>query len=178
MGMLKEFKEFALRGNVIDMAVGVIIGGAFGKIVSSVVSDMIMPPVGALMGSTKGIKELHVNISEQMRKAAEVTKVAMDKAAEATGVAGEKASGAASQAAPAASLSLEEALKKGDACLQYGKFISECIDFIILAFCIFMMVKLMNYLMKKKEEAPPPPAAPPADVALLTEIRDLLAKRG
>lgn len=176
MGMLKEFKEFALRGNVMDMAVGVIIGTAFQKIVTSVVNDMIMPAVSAVLPKGQGIKGLHVNITTIMNQAAEAAKSAAAEAAKATGV--ETTAPAGETAKAAVAKTLEQAIKDQDAVVLYGKFISECIDFIILAFCIFMMVKVMNYLMKKKEEAPPPPAAPPADVALLTEIRDLLAKRG
>lgn len=175
MGMLKEFKEFALRGNVMDMAVGVIIGGAFQKIVTSMVGDMIMPAVSALLPKGQGIKSLHVNITTIMNQTAQAAQSVAAEAAKAAGV--ETAAPAGEAATVTVSKTVEQAIKDGDAVVLYGKFLSECIDFIILAFCIFMMVKLMNYLMKKKEEAPPP-AAPPADVALLTEIRDLLAKRG
>ena len=120
--ILQEFKQFAMRGNVVDMAVGIIIGGAFGKIVSSVVADIIMPPT---------LKEA------VMKGGAEVT--------------------------PAVTL-------------NYGNFIQTTLDFIIIALAIFLLVKGMNALNKKKKEEPKAPAAPPADIQLLTEIRDLLKK--
>jgi len=120
MGMVKEFKEFAMRGNVVDMAVGIIIGGAFGKIVSSMVSDVIMPPIGAMMGGVD-FSSLAVQV-----KAATVD------------VAGKVIT-------PAVLIS-------------YGKFINTCIDFVIVAFCIFMIIKAMNTL--KKKPAPAPAAGP------------------
>ncbi|HMN48645.1 MAG TPA: large-conductance mechanosensitive channel protein MscL [Ignavibacteriaceae bacterium] len=132
MSMIKEFKEFAMRGNVVDMAVGIIIGGAFGKIVSSFVGDVIMPPIGVLLGGVD-----FSNLSITLRQATET--------------------------APAVILS-------------YGKFINTIIDFIIIAFAIFMAIKAMNSMKKKQVEAPAAPPAPPADVQLLTEIRDLLKK--
>jgi large conductance mechanosensitive channel len=130
--MLQEFKKFAMRGNVIDLAVGIIIGGAFCKIVSSLVNDIIMPPLGVLL---KGVdfKELAVTIREASEGADAVT-------------------------------------------LKYGMFIQNTIDFLIVAFAIFLLIKGINRLEKKKEEAPAAPAPPPADVQLLTEIRDLLKK--
>ena len=137
--MLQEFKQFAMRGNVVDMAVGIIIGGAFGKIVTSVVSDIIMPPIGLLVGGVN-FTELKVVLKEAvMENGAEV--------------------------APAVTL-------------NYGNFLQVVFDFIIVAFAIFLMVKGMNALNRKKakEEAPAAPAAPPADIQLLTEIRDLLKK--
>lgn len=130
MGMMQEFKEFAMRGNVVDLAVGVVIGAAFGKIVSSVVADVIMPPLGVLMGG--------VNF-------ADLKLVLKDGVGD----------------IPAVSL-------------NYGAFIQTCIDFTIIAFAIFMLVKLMNTLKKKAEAAP---AAPPAQEVLLTEIRDLLKQK-
>lgn len=132
MSMLKEFKQFAMRGNVVDMAVGIIIGGAFGKIVSSFVSDVIMPPIGVLLGGVD-FSNLSITIKD------------------------------ATETAPAVILS-------------YGKFINTIIDFIIIAFAIFTVIKGMNSLKKKEEAVPAPPPAPPADVQLLTEIRDLLKK--
>ena len=137
--MLQEFKQFAMRGNVVDMAVGIIIGGAFGKIVTSVVSDIIMPPIGLLVGGVN-FTELKVVLKEAvMENGAEV--------------------------APAVTL-------------NYGNFLQVVFDFIIVAFAIFLMVKGMNALNRKKakEEAPAAPTAPPADIQLLTEIRDLLKK--
>lgn len=133
MSMIKEFKEFAMRGNVVDMAVGIIIGGAFGKIVSSFVGDVIMPPIGVLLGGVD-----FSNLSITLRQATET--------------------------APAVILS-------------YGKFINTIIDFVIIAFAIFMAIKAMNSMKKKEVEAPATPPAPPADVQLLTEIRDLLKKQ-
>lgn len=130
--MLQEFKKFAMRGNVIDLAVGIIIGGAFGKIVSSAVNDIIMPPLGMLL---KGVdfKDLAYTMKE------------------------------AEEGAEAVSL-------------KYGMFLQNIVDFMIVAFVIFLLIKGINRLNAKKEAAPPPPPAPPADILLLTEIRDLLKK--
>lgn len=132
MKLIDEFKAFALRGNVIDLAVGIIIGIAFGKIVSSIVSDIIMPPIGLLLGG--------VNFTD--------LKVVMK---------------AATETAPAVTW-------------NYGNFIQVTIDFLIVAFAIFMLVKGMNALKKKEETVPPPPPAPSKEETLLTEIRDLLKK--
>lgn len=137
MGMLKEFKDFAMRGNVVDMAVGVVIGGAFGKIVSSLVADVIMPPIGLLIGG--------VNFADLK-------------------------------------LTLKEASEGVDAVtLNYGNFVQVVIDFVIVAFAIFMMVKAINTLsnLRKKEEAeaPKPAPEPSAEEKLLTEIRDLLKNK-
>ncbi len=142
MAFFKEFKEFALKGNVMDMAVGVIIGGAFGKIVTSLVNDILMPPIGVMLGNT--------DFSD--------LKVVLKPAVEAT------------EATPAA-----EAVT-----WNYGAFIQQCIDFLILAFCVFLMVKMMNRLIKKREAAPvaaPEPPKPTKDQELLAEIRDLLKER-
>lgn len=135
MGVLREFKEFAMRGNVMDLAVGVIIGASFGKIVSSLVADVIMPPVGMLLGG--------VDFSSLKLKLA----------------------------API------EGMKS--ATLNYGNFIQTLVDFTIVAFCIFMIVKGVNTLKRRmdKPEEPVAPPPPPADVVLLTEIRDLLKAR-
>jgi len=155
MAFLKEFKEFALKGNVMDMAVGVIIGGAFGKIVSSLVNDILMPPIGALIGNTD-FSQLRLDISKfrDMTSSADVV----------TG-GGEAAAKAAAE----------------PVYWNYGAFIQQCIDFTILAFCVFLMVKLMNRLMRKKEEAaapaPAPEPAPTKEELLLTEIRDLLREQ-
>ena len=132
MGIIKEFKEFAMKGNVMDMAVGIIIGGAFGKIISSFVADVLMPPIGMLLGGM------------------DFSKMAITLKPGSEGV--------------------EPVL------LKYGVFINTTIDFLIIAFAIFMVVKGMNSLKKKQEEAPAAPPEPPADVKLLTEIRDLLKK--
>jgi large conductance mechanosensitive channel len=139
--MLKEFKEFAMRGNVIDMAVGVIIGAAFGKIVTSLVNDVLMPPIGLLMGNMD-FSNLFVNL---------------------TG--GDYASVAAAEAA-------------GAPIIKYGLFVNTVLDFLIVAFVIFLVIRTINRLKRKQEAAPPPaPAAPSAEVTLLTEIRDALKSR-
>ena len=132
MSMMKEFREFAMRGNVVDMAVGIVIGAAFGKIVTSFVNDVLMPPIGIALGGVD-FSDLAVTLKEASGDIAAVT-------------------------------------------LNYGSFIQTVIDFIIIAFAIFMVVKAMNSMKKKEEEKPAAPPAPPADVVLLTEIRDLLKK--
>jgi large conductance mechanosensitive channel len=140
MGMAQEFKEFAMKGNVMDLAVGVIIGGAFGKIVDSVVGDLIMPIVSKVFGGLD-FSNYYIGLASQ-----------------------------------AAGLSLADA-KKGGAVFAYGSFITVALNFIILAFIIFMMIKQMNRLKKETPPAPAaPPAAPPEDVLLLREIRDSLKK--
>ncbi|WP_295936336.1 large-conductance mechanosensitive channel protein MscL [uncultured Alistipes sp.] len=154
MAFFKEFKEFALKGNVMDMAVGVIIGGAFGKIVSSLVNDILMPPIGALLGNTD-FSKLRLDIS----KVRDVTSSAVHAVGDVVGAGGETA---AKVAEPIY--------------WNYGAFIQQCIDFTILALCVFMMVKLMNKMMKKKEAAPAAPA-PTKEETLLTEIRDLLKEQ-
>lgn len=158
MAFFKEFKEFALKGNVMDMAVGVIIGGAFGKIVSSLVNDILMPPIGALIGNTD-FSQLRLDIS----KFRDMTSSAVHAVGDAVTGGGETVAQAAAE----------------PVYWNYGAFIQQCIDFTILAFCVFMMVKLMNRLMKKKEEAPAPAAEPvlSKDEQLLTEIRDLLKEQ-
>ena len=142
MGMLQEFRQFALKGNVIDLAVGVIIGGAFGKIVDSVVGDLIMPLVGAVFGKLD-FSSLFVVLGN----------------------------------VPAGTAMNLDALKKaGVPVFAYGNFITVAVNFMIMAFIIFMMVKQIN---RMKHEAPAPsaaPAAPPEDVLLLREIRDSLKK--
>lgn len=137
--MMKEFKEFAMRGNVVDMAVGVVIGGAFGKIVTSLVNDIIMPPIGKLVGGMN-FSELKVVLNEAIVESS-----------------GE--------------------VIQPEAAIYYGQFIQTVIDFIIIAFAIFMVIKGMNKLKRKKEEAPAAPAPKPEDVVLLEEIRDLLRKQ-
>ena len=144
MSMLKEFKEFAMRGNVVDLAVGVIIGVAFGKIVTSVVNDIIMPPIGKLMGN--------VNFSDLF--------ISLDPT---------KTQGITS---------LAKAKETGAAIIAYGSFINTVIDFAIVAFCVFMLVKAVNVLVKKPAPAPAAPAEPTKSEKLLTEIRDLLKARG
>jgi large conductance mechanosensitive channel len=141
MSMVQEFKEFALKGNVVDLAVGVIIGSAFGKIVNSVIEDLIMPVVGKLIGNVD-FSNLYFPLSDKIT----------------------------------AGLSLVDAKKLGPV-FAYGSFLTIAINFAILAFCIFMLVKAMNRMKKKEEAKPAPVAEIPADVKLLTEIRDLLGKR-
>ena len=140
--MLKEFQEFISKGNVMDLAVGVIIGGAFGLIVSSLVADIIMPIVGAVFGGFD-FSNYFLPLSSSVTAA-----------------------------------SLEEAKKQG-AVFAYGNFLTVLINFLILAWIIFLMVKAVNTMRKRleREKAAAPAAPPPADIALLTEIRDLLAKR-
>jgi len=136
MGFIQEFKTFAMRGNVMDMAVGIIIGGAFGKIVTSFVNDVIMPPIGLLLGNAD-----FSNLALTLKSAV----------VDAGGI----------ETAPAV-------------VLRYGAFINTIVDFIIVAFAIFLMIKGINSFQKKKEEAPAAPPAPTAEETLLTEIRDLL----
>ena len=138
MGFISEFKEFAMKGNVMDMAVGVIIGGAFGKIVSSLVDDVLMPLISTVTGGIS-FTDLFVTLGDGTYK------------------------------------TLAEAKEAGAAVLAYGQFIQNVIDFLIIAFCIFLMIKGMNQLSRKKEE-PEAPAAPagPTQEELLAEIRDLL----
>ncbi len=135
MSMLQEFKAFAMRGNVMDMAIGIVIGAAFGKIVTSLVNDIIMPPIGWLTGGVDFSK------LKWVLKPADNT---------------------------------NPAHKIAEVAISYGAFINTIITFIIIAFAIFMVIKGMNRLQRKQEAAP---AAPSADVALLTEIRDLLKNR-
>ncbi len=135
--MIKEFKEFAMRGNVIDLAVGVVIGAAFGKIVSSLVGDLVMPVLGLLTGG--------INFSDM-------------------------------------ALTLKPAVGDAPAVLfAYGKFVQNVFDFLIIAFAIFLVVKLINTIKRRheaaQEAAPPPPPAPSAEQLLLTEIRDLLQQK-
>ncbi|OGU81004.1 MAG: large-conductance mechanosensitive channel [Ignavibacteria bacterium RBG_16_35_7] len=132
MSLIKEFKEFAVRGNVVDMAVGIIIGGAFGKIVSSFVSDVVMPPIGVMLGGVDFAK-----LSLTVKEATETA----------------------------------EAVK-----INYGAFLNTLIDFLIIAFVIFMAIKAMNTMRKKEEEKPAAPPVPSKQEVLLTEIRNLLKK--
>jgi len=131
MSMVSEFKNFAARGNVVDMAVGIIIGGAFGKIVSSFVDGVLMPPVGLMLGGVN-FSDLAITLSEATEEAEAVT-------------------------------------------LQWGAFVQTSIDFLIVAFAVFMLVRGVNSMRKQEEEAAP--AAPPEDVVLLREIRDSLQSR-
>jgi large conductance mechanosensitive channel len=138
--MLKEFKEFAMRGNVMDMAVGIIIGAAFGKIVTSLVNDIVMPPIGLLMGNVD-----FSNLFVSLGMTQPYTSVA-------------------------------EAEAAGAPIIKYGIFINTVLDFLIVAFAIFLVIRAINKFRRKQEAAPPPP--PSAEVQLLTEIRDLLRAQG
>lgn len=138
MSMLSEFKAFAMRGNVIDLAVGVVIGGAFGKIVTSLVDQIIMPPIGLVTG---GIDFSNLKV---VLKAADES---------------------------------DPQHKIAEVAIQYGSFINTLIQFLIITFAIFVLVKMVNSFQKKPDEAPAAPAEPPADVVLLTEIRDLLKNK-
>ena len=144
MGFVKEFKEFAMKGNVMDMAVGVIIGGAFGKIVTSLVNDVLMPVISLATGGVD-FTNLFVKLSGE-----------------------------------GSFETLAEAKEAGVSVMAYGQFIQNIVDFLIVAFCTFLMIKGMNKLNKKKEEAPAPAPEPPApskEEVLLTEIRDLLKQK-
>jgi large conductance mechanosensitive channel len=135
MGMFREFKEFATKGNVLDLAVGIILGGAFGKIVSSLVEDILMPPIGYLVGGIN-FADIKITLHPPLL-------------------------------GPAQSL-------HGAVTINIGNFLQHTVDFLIISFAVFLIVKAANSLHHKPEGAPPPP--PPADVQLLTEIRDLLRK--
>jgi len=152
MGMVKEFREFALKGNVLDLAVGVIIGGAFGLIVNSLIKDVIMPMVG--MAGNVDFSNMYLPLGSNVKTASEAAKTA------------------------GAPLGLEKARELGPV-LAYGNFITILINFVILAFCIFLVVKLFNAARKRFEaQTPAPaPAGPTPEQKLLTEIRDLLARR-
>ena len=133
MAILKEFREFAVKGNVVDMAVGIIIGVAFGKIVSSFVGDIIMPPLGIIIGGIN-FTDLAITLKDAAGEVPAVT-------------------------------------------LNYGSFVQALLDFTIVAFAIFMVVKAMNTIKKKEEAAPPAPPEPTREEQLLAEIRDLLKQR-
>ncbi len=133
MSMVKEFRDFAMRGNVVDMAVGIVIGAAFGKIVSSFVNDVLMPPLGVMLGGVD-FSALSMTLKAASGDVAAVT-------------------------------------------LNYGSFIQTVVDFIIIAFAIFMVIKAMNSLKKKEEAAPAAPPKPSNEEVLLTEIRDLLKQK-
>lgn len=132
MGMMKEFKDFAMRGNVVDMAVGIVIGGAFGKVVSSFVNDVLMPPIGVLLGGMDFAK-----LGYTIKEATETTEAVI---------------------------------------IKYGAWLNTIIDFIIIAFAIFMVIRAMNNMKKKEEAKPAAPPAPSKEETLLSEIRDLLKK--
>ena len=139
MSIMQEFKAFAMRGNVVDLAVAVVIGGAFGKIVDSLVKDIVMPVVGSLTGGVD-FKNLYLNLGNQVFE------------------------------------SLEAAEKAGAPLIKYGLFINSLVNFVIIAFAIFVAVKAINSLKRKEEAAPAAPPPPPEDIVLLREIRDSLKK--
>ncbi|MGY6519879.1 MAG: large-conductance mechanosensitive channel protein MscL [Lysobacteraceae bacterium] len=133
MSMVKEFREFAMRGSVVDLAVGVVIGAAFGRIVTVLVDRVVMPPIGLLIGGID-FSELVITLREATAGAEAVT-------------------------------------------IGIGEFVNALIQFMIVAFAIFLVVKAINRMRRKAEETPPPPAAPPEDIVLLREIRDALKSR-
>ena len=139
--MLDEFKSFAMRGNVVDMAVGIIIGGAFGKIISSFVSDVLMPPIGMLLGNVD-FSQLFVNLGDTAYE------------------------------------TLALAQEAGAPTINYGVFLNTVLDFLIIAFAIFMVIRGMNKMKKEEEEKPAEPAKPSEEVQLLSEIRDALKNQG
>ena len=139
MGLIQEFREFAVKGNAIDLAVGVIVGGAFGKIVSSLVDDVIMPPIGLLLGGVD-FNNLFINLGS-----------------------GDYPTLAAAKAA-------------GAPTLNYGNFLQAVVDFLVVVWIVFLMVRLINRLRRRQEEAPAAPPAPAEEVVLLREIRDALRK--
>jgi large conductance mechanosensitive channel len=143
MGLLQDFKKFAVKGNVVDLAVAVIIGAAFGKIVSSFVNDVLMPPIGLLLGDVD-FKELAWTIQKGQDAVMSGEQVVTEAIAPVT--------------------------------INYGMFLQNVVDFIIIAFVIFMMVRAIVKAQKKEEAPPPPPPGPSKEEVLLTEIRDLLKK--
>jgi len=139
MSMVKEFKEFAVKGNMVDLAVAVIIGGAFGKIVDSLVKDIVMPTIGLFLGGID-FRGLYINLGK------------------------------------ATYASLAEAEKAGAAVFKYGAFLQTVVDFLIIAWVVFIAIKAINRMKREEPAAPAAPAAPPEDVLLLREIRDALKK--
>ena len=137
MGLISEFKDFAVRGNVIDIAVGMVVGAAFGKIVTSFVNDVLMPPIGTLLGGVD-FKDVKIHIKDAVLEGEKIVTPAVD--------------------------------------MNVGIFLNTVIDFVIVAFAIFIVVKALNSLKKKKEEAPAAPAEPSDEIKLLTEIRDALKR--
>ncbi|WP_372946691.1 large-conductance mechanosensitive channel protein MscL [Mariniphaga sp.] len=144
MGMLKEFKSFAMKGNVLDLAVAVIIGGAFGKIVTSFVNDVIMPPIGLLLGNTdfSNLRVILKNGTEAVMDGENIITPAI-----------------------------------AEVSIRYGAFVNTVLDFVIVAFAIFMVVKGYNRMKKKEEAAPAAPPAPSKEEVLLGEIRDILKEK-
>lgn len=144
MGMIKEFKEFAMKGNLVDMAIAVVMAGAFGKVVSAFIDGMVMPLVGMLTGGVD-FSNLYFGLTDKTKEAA-TSGVSLDKA------------------------------KEIGAVFAYGKFITVAIEFLIVAFVMFMVIKAMNKMKKKQEEAPAAPPEPSSTDKLLMEIRDSLKK--
>ena len=144
MGRLKEFKSFAMKGNVLDLAVAVIIGGAFGKIITSFVNDVLMPPIGLLLGNTdfSNLRVVLKEGSEAVMNGSEVVTPAVTEVA-----------------------------------IKYGAFVNTVLDFLIVAFSIFMVIRVFNKMKKKEEAAPAAPPAPSKEEVLLTEIRDILKEK-
>lgn len=145
MGMLKEFKSFAMRGNVLDLAVAVIIGGAFGKIITSFVNDVLMPPIGLLLGGAdfSKLKIVLKHAEDAVMNGDQVVTAAV-----------------------------------AEVSLRYGAFVNTVLDFLIVAFSIFLVIKAFNSMKKKEAAAPPPaPPAPSKEEVLLTEIRDILKEK-
>ncbi|MEK8090345.1 large-conductance mechanosensitive channel protein MscL [Thermithiobacillus plumbiphilus] len=140
MGMIAEFRQFAIKGNVVDLAIGIIIGAAFGKIVNSLVADIIMPPIGLLLGRVD-FSELYVNLSARSYP------------------------------------SLAAAKAAGAPTINYGVFLNQVVSFLIVAFAVFLLVRVINHLRRLEVERPSTPPAPTREEALLTEIRDLLRER-
>ena len=172
MGFIQEFKDFAMRGNVVDLAVGLIIGVEFGKIVNSAVNDLIMPPIGKAMGGVN-FTDLRYKLGES--GPAKAKKVAEEELAdlEAKGIASGDAFDSATASLEAANKGIEQF---GEMLyIRHGQFIQNVFNFLVIAFAVFMVVKIMNSMKKDEEEAP---AAPPKNEVLLEEIRDLLAKKG
>ena len=148
MSVIKEFKEFAIKGNVVDLAVGVIIGAAFGNVVNSVVKDLVMPPIGFLTGGVN-FHDLFINLkpSQTMTNGTPIT-------------------------------SLAQANQAGVPVIAYGQFINVVINFVIVAFAVFLLVKGINALKRKRDTAPVAPPEPTAQEKLLIEIRDAIRARG
>ncbi len=142
--MFKEFREFAMRGNVVDMAVGIVIGAAFGAIVTSLVNDVIMPPLGLVLG--------RIDVSNLFFVMKEGT-------------------------TPAPYVNLAAAQAAGAVTLNYGLFVNKIVSFLIVAFAVFMVIKVMNTLKRKEEAKPAVPPAPKEEVVLLTQIRDALSRK-
>jgi large conductance mechanosensitive channel len=153
MKIIQEFKAFAMRGNVVDLAVGVIIGAAFGKIVTALVDDLIMPPIGMLVGNLN-FANLYLPLANKVTQA----------------------QAAFANAHPGLKLPLADAQKAGPV-LAWGDFLTVTLNFLIVAFCIFLLVKGINEIKRLEETKPAPPAPPSNEEKLLTEIRDLLKNR-